>query len=217
MIPQKYPRTFHLSFSEGCTSDDKIHLDNSIFLNKDIIITAKLDGSNFCMTNEDCFARSHSGPPTHASFDWAKAFHAQGKHRIPEEFAVFAEYCFAKHSIHYENLPHYLAIFNILDMKREVWLAWNEVEDWADDWAIPTVPVLFRGKCSSLIELEKLCSSLGKEKEFGSDEREGVVIRVANEFSNQDFSNSCGKMVRPNHVQTSEHWSHQEITRNKLS
>jgi hypothetical protein len=39
------------------------------------------------------------------------------------------------------------------------------------------------------------------------DTREGVVIRVADSFKLDDFPNYVCKWVRPNHVQTDEHWT----------
>jgi hypothetical protein len=37
--------------------------------------------------------------------------------------------------------------------------------------------------------------------------KEGVVIRLANEFDGEDFPNYVCKYVRANHVQTDEHWT----------
>ncbi len=44
---QKYPRTFHLPISPGVSSDDKVHKDISIFNNKDVVVTLKMDGECF--------------------------------------------------------------------------------------------------------------------------------------------------------------------------
>jgi hypothetical protein len=45
-----------------------------------------------------------------------------------------------------------------------------------------------------------LPSAYGKTKE-------GIVIRVADSFKLDDFPNYVCKWVRPNHVQTDEHWT----------
>lgn len=213
---EKYPRTYHLAFSEGCTNDDKMLNDNNIFLNNNIVITSKLDGSNFGFTNSECFARSHNGPPTHKSFDWAKSYHNQIKYMVPEGLVVYAEYLFAKHSIHYTCLPNYICIFNVLDMNTDEWLSWDDVEGISAILNIPTVPLLFDGVFKTNKELEIKCSLLMKEKEFLADEREGIVIRLKQSFKNCDFGKSVAKAVRPSHVQTDEHWSHQEIIKNKV-
>ena len=48
------------------------------------------------------------------------------------------------------------------------------------------------------------------------DEHEGYVVRLADAFEYEDFSNSVAKFVRTNHVQTDQHWMHQKIKPNKL-
>ena len=50
-MKQKYPRTYHLPWSLGATSDDKILKDTSCFDDKIVIITEKLDGEN-CLSSD---------------------------------------------------------------------------------------------------------------------------------------------------------------------
>jgi hypothetical protein len=96
------------------------------------------------------------------------------------------------------------------------WFAWDEVELWANEIGVSTVPVLFQGKVSSEKELKALTLSLMKEDSCCGKEREGVVVRVAKSFNDAEFSDCVLKYVRANHVQTGDHWSHQEIVKNKL-
>ena len=42
----KYPRSYHLYFSPGATSDDRIAISTDSLINTEIIITEKMDGSN---------------------------------------------------------------------------------------------------------------------------------------------------------------------------
>lgn len=214
----KYPRTFHLTFSPGCSNDDKMLENNDSFLNKEIIITDKLDGSNLCFSSTDCFARSHAGPPEHRSFDLAKSFHSTIKYSIPEEYLVFMEYCFAKHSIYYDKLDNYFNMIGAYNTIHDKWLSWEDVCAFSKKLSIPTVPILFQGSFAKESHLEKLCNKLMKENGVYSKEREGLVIRVVGEFENKDFSSSVAKIVRANHVSPdSDHWKHVEIIKNKLS
>ncbi len=70
------------------------------------------------------------------------------------------------------------------------------------------VPLLYRGVWD-----EKIIKAAFTPFE---KEQEGYVVRLAGEFEAKDFSKSCLKFVRENHVTTSEHWSHQQIVKNKL-
>lgn len=110
MDSPKYNRTFHVPWSPGATSDDKIASSTDSLLNKLIVITEKMDGSNTSLEREGCFARTHASAPTHPSFDALKALHAVCKWQIPENIQLFGEWCFAVHSIEYIELPHYFFI-----------------------------------------------------------------------------------------------------------
>jgi hypothetical protein len=219
MDSPKYNRTFHLPWSPGGTSDDKIATSVDNLIGKPIIITEKIDGSNTSLETKGCFARTHSGAPSHPSFDGLKALHATLKHKIPANYQMFGEWCYALHSIAYNELPGYFLLFNIRELNEvlpTIWLSWAEVKMWAEDIGVPTVPVLFEGIVKSESELKILTESFMKEASCCGGIREGVVVRLANQFQDNDFSNCVMKCVRANHVQTSDHWKDQEIIKNKL-
>lgn len=69
---------------------------------------------------------------------------------------------------------------------------------------------------SSEAELRKITTELAKQPSACGGVREGVVVRVAGDFKDEDFATSVMKWVRKDHVQTDEHWKHKEIVRNKL-
>lgn len=223
----KYGRTFHLTFS-NCSNDDKMLEDNSYFLNKEIVISSKLDGSNLFMSKKDVFARSHSGAPKHPSFDLAKQYHSKYGYKLWDNIHLYLEYLLAKHNIHYSNLPSYFNLFAVFNTADNTWFSWDDVEMTAkimnthyeekpEEW-LKTVPVLFRGIIKTEKELEILVLSLAEEKEFGVDEREGIVIRVAEEFHKDDFSKSVAKYVKKSFTDSigDEHWKHKQIVKNKL-
>lgn len=218
MNSPKYNRTLHLPWSKGATNDDKIATNVSNLLNKPIVITEKMDGSNTSLEIDGCFARTHSGSPTHPSFDGLKTLHASLKWKIPQGIQLFGEWCFALHSIKYETLPDYFLLFNVRDLISPdmKWFSWEEVELWAEELNISTVPILFKGTFSSEKELKKFTESLMIEPSLCGDIREGIVIRIQDAFDNKDFSSCIMKCVRANHVQTTEHWKKQEIVKNKL-
>jgi len=218
MDSPKYNRTFHFPFSPGATNDDKIATSMDRLIGVPIVITEKIDGSNTSLEEDGCFARTHSGPPSHASFDQLKALHASVKYMIPDYIQLFGEWCYAKHSIEYSELPGYFLLFNVreLTMASPYWYSWKEVEMWAEEIGVPTVPVLFKGTVSSEKELKELVESFMNQPSACGGIREGVVARVAKEFYDDDFSSCVMKCVRANHVQTSEHWKDQEIIKNRL-
>lgn len=219
MESPKYNRTFHFPFSPGATNDDKIATSMDKLIGTPIVITEKMDGSNTSIESRGCFARTHASTPTHASFNQFKALHASIKHMILEHTQLFGEWCYAKHSIEYSELPGYFLLFNVRYLNDDSppnWGAWWEVETWAKEIGVPTVPVLFKGTVSSEKELKELVESLMIQPSACGGIREGVVVRVQRQFNDDEFSTCIMKCVRANHVQTSDHWKDQEIIKNKL-
>jgi hypothetical protein len=212
---KKYPRTPHLPFSPGKGADDKVLDSVDHLLNVPLVLTEKMDGSNLCMTKEALFARSHSGPPTHPSFDLAKQLHAQVRGAIPNGLSIFGEYLYALHSIPYTDLPGYFLVFGVREDTTGKWWSWEMTKEMAKELNLPTIPYcatkIFRSDRDLQEVLEKL---MLLPSNGGGKAREGHVVRISDEFT--DFSKSVAKWVRKGHVQTDTHWAHQEITKNTL-
>ena len=210
VINTKYPRTYHMPFSPGRTNDDKVLKDGWFdnYKGKEIVILEKLDGENTAITHFDCFARSH-GAPTRSPWSrnlWDKdGILWQVKDKISEYETVYGENLYGEHSIHYDKLTNYWHIFAVSD--GECWYSWDYVCIIADILRQPHVPVLWRGVIESEEQLKTLVDKFVSEPSAYGDTREGVVVRIANEFSIDEFSKSVCKWVRPNHVQTDEHWT----------
>jgi hypothetical protein len=202
----KYGRTYHLPWSPGTTSDDKISNDISSLIGTDIIITEKLDGENTGMTNDGVFARSHA---TFTTSPWSREVrqlhNLKVRGNLSEDEFLFGENLEGIHSIEYTNLKSYFYIFGLRD--NNIWVPWESVEEYSYLLDIPTVPVLFKGVINTEKELKELVEELvSKRSELGG-EIEGIVVRSAGMFHNDDFAENVSKWVRPNHVQTDEHWT----------
>lgn len=213
----KYPRSFHLPWSPGGTSDDRRLSDVAGLVGVEIVVTEKCDGSNLAYTRRAVFSRSHAGPPAHPSFALAKATHGRIAHLLSEGISVFCEYCYAVHSIVYDRLPDYSLVFGVRDDVEGQWWGWDMTAAQAADLGLPTVPVLFRGAVASEAELRALTEDLARAPSALGSAREGVVVRRAGPFPDAEFPRSLGKWVRKDHVQTDEHWMHQPIVPQKLA
>jgi hypothetical protein len=200
----KYNRTFHLPWSLGKTSDDKTLSDVSCFKNKHVVVTEKMDGENTSLYKDYFHARSLDGRD-HPSRSWVKQFHATFKHEIEDGWRLCGENLYAKHSIGYDNLKSYFYCFSIWDDTNHC-LSWERTVEWCKLLEIETVPVLYQG-----IFDEELIRNITV-----SDNMEGYVVRNSNCFPYSEFKNNVAKYVRPNHVQTENHWMHSEVIPNKL-
>lgn len=207
---KKYPRTYHFQFSPEIHSDDKIinfkYLGN--FLSNEIIITEKLDGGNCCLKQEGVFARTHTMQTSCSSFDYIKNIHYYAKmHLFNHDYWYFGENMYAKHSIEYTKLDDYFYLFSIYDSKRKLFLSFDDVIEEAKRLDFPIVPVLFRGKISSISELQQWMDKNIKKQSLFGKQTEGFVTRISKEIPLNEFEYSVAKYVRKGHVQTDEHWS----------
>ena len=72
---------------------------------------------------------------------------------------------------------------------------------------VKTVPELWKGFVYDEKQLKELVDKFVNMPSVYGDTREGVVIRLTNSFPIDDFKHCVCKWVRPNHVQTDEHWT----------
>jgi hypothetical protein len=201
----KYPRSYHLPYSPGAKNDDRINNDVSFLIGKEIILSEKLDGSNTAFSNIGVFGRSHAEPSRNSWDVKMWELYELIKSSIDEDLFIFGENMYGIHSIEYSELTSYFYMFGI--RYKDVWLSWDEIEEYSYLLNIPTVPVLFKGIVNSEKELENLVKDLSSKPSCLGGVREGVVVRLKDSFNDDNFSNSLLKYVRKDHVTTDQHWS----------
>lgn len=198
----KYPRTFHLPWSEGYTSDDKVLKNIDHFIGKKVVVTENMDGENSTLYRDGLHARSIDSRH-HPSRDWLKQFHSTISYRIPDECRVCGENLFAKHSIGYDSLDSYFLGFSL--WSGDSCLEWNFTKEFFLDIGITPVPELYVGIFDELT-IRSIQQDYSKA--------EGYVVRLADSFQYKDFGSSVAKFVRQNHVTSDEHWMHSTIIPN---
>ena len=201
----KYNRTYHFPYSPGATNDDRIATSVERLIGNSIIISEKLDGENNGMTNRGLYARSHATFTTSEWSEEVRRIQSLIGRDIPDDVFLFGEGMAGIHSIEYKNLESYYYLFAVKD--QDIWLSWDGVEEYAYLLDLKTVPVLFKGIVNSEKELKELVLDLANKESALGGEREGVVVRVANEFHDDLFNESVLKYVRKGHVRTDEHWT----------
>lgn len=206
----KYPRTFHLPWSEGATGGDrKMSSVRKLFECPRVIVTEKMDGENTTMTSTRVYARSVGAMRSTVDRDWVKKKWAEIKNEIQSGWRICGENLYARHSIEYTDLPSYFLGFSVWD-ERGLCLSWDDTLDRFDSLGIVPVPTLYDGPYD-----EDVIRALWSEKDFFVSE--GYVVRDAGAFEAKDFSKKVGKFVRLGHVTTSDHWRNRPIVKNGLS
>ncbi|WP_411823413.1 RNA ligase family protein [Leptospira sp. 'Mane'] len=202
----KYPRTYHLPWSQQINDDDRTFQSLDQFTGKRVVVTEKMDGENTTMYSDYIHARSVDGR-NHPSRAWVKQFHNTIAYNIPQRWRVCGENLYAQHSIKYERLLSYFMGFSVWDETNRC-LSWDDTLQYFELLGIVPVPVLYDG-----IYNEKLI----REIKLSWDTSEGYVVRIADAFPYGQFRSCVAKFVRKNHLQTVKHWMHgQPVIPNQL-
>jgi len=229
----KYPRTPHLFGSKG-TDDDK-HLgeaeSNQFLADKSLIVEEKIDGTNVGIhfTSDGKMVLQCRGhlitQGMHPQYDlfkqWTAVKRGVIEQRLEDRYILFGEWLYARHSVHYRQLPHYFFEFDIYDKEQGAFLGLEDRLLLIEGTGIETVPVLHQGAIGKE-ELQQLIgpSRFGSEFENPITRRtdnlmEGLYLRVESDGAVAGRA----KCVRPEFVEKvkqSEHWQHQAMIPNLL-
>lgn len=202
----KYPRTPYWPFSPSVGRDDLVHPDPERFVGEPVVVTEKLDGGNTMLHRGMVYARSTSAPSDGKWMAMVKKHHAW---KVTEPgIYLYGEDIFGVHSIAYEAVPEdeTFYAFALRDAHRG-FAPFGALEAYAGAKGIPIVPVLFRGRFSSVSEIRAFFGQAHGEASKLGGRREGVVLRLADGFAATEFGDCVCKSVREGHVQTDEHWT----------
>ncbi|HQU42048.1 MAG: DNA ligase [Planctomycetia bacterium 21-64-5] len=229
----KYPRTPHLFGSEG--TDDDTHLDEvkseEFIADESLIVEEKIDGTNvgihFTSAGEMVLqCRGHLiTEGMHPQYDlfkqWAAVKRFVLEERLEDRFILFGEWVYARHSVHYRQLPHYFFEFDIYDKDEQAFLRLARRSSLLEGMGIETVPVLHTG----VLRRAELGQLIGPSL-FDSHFENPATKRTDNLMEGLYLRTEAGgvvsgraKFVRPEFVEKvkqSTHWQHQALVANLL-
>jgi hypothetical protein len=141
---------------------------------------------------------------------------------LDDQFILFGEWLYARHSVHYRGLPHYFFEFDVYDKTNGEFLDLAARLRMLAGTGIHTVPVLHRGS-ATVEELRQLIGPSRFDSTFenpatGRTDQlmEGLYLRI----EGGGFVSGRAKLVRPEFVERvkqSEHWQHQAVVPNLLA
>ncbi|MGN9837095.1 RNA ligase family protein [Nonomuraea sp. H19] len=199
-----YPRTPHLPWSPGATSDDVRAGDLSGLSGREIVVTEKLDGENTTLYADGLHARSLDSAH-HPSRAWVKGLQGRIGPAIPPGWRVCGENMYARHSIVYQDLESWFYGFSVWDGAR--CLEWDHTVRFLRRLGVPVPRVLWRGVFDERA-LRALRLDTGRQ--------EGYVVRTVEGFDRAEFAGRVAKWVRGRHVRTGTHWMHAAVEANGL-
>jgi hypothetical protein len=162
---RKYPRTLHLEGSRLQLGDEDAHaVPFRRLAGRYLVVEEKLDGANAGLRFDAAGqlllqSRGHflTGGEREKHFNlfkrWANA-HAAALHAaLGSRYVLYGEWLYAKHTIFYDELPHYFLEFDVLDTATDTFLSTDRRRELLAAAPLVPVPVLRRGPAASLDEL----------------------------------------------------------------
>jgi hypothetical protein len=153
----KYPRTPHLRGSKLQDGDHDLEQADVARLGGGTLVwEEKIDGANaaFSFTSHGApqlQSRGHilQGGAREGQFSlfkaWVETHQAAFRRAITTRYVVFGEWCFAKHTVFYDRLPHYFLEFDIFDRETGNFLSTPARRRLLEGLPIVPVPVVHKG------------------------------------------------------------------------
>ena len=186
----KYPRTPHLWGSRLQAGDEDLALvAPSELSGRHLVIEEKLDGANAALSFDArgellLQSRGHylRGGEGERQFDlfktWAQTHAPRLRPVLGARYVVYGEWLYAKHTVFYDQLPHYFLEFDVLDRERGVFLASEARAALLADLPLVSVPILAAGPRESMGRLARLLEvSRYKSREWRAALRAGACER----------------------------------------
>ncbi len=221
----KFPSTPHfLWLGIDPPRGDKVLAREDVegFLSKPVIVEEKIDGANLgiSLSKEGELRFQNRGQYLEEPFSgqfsrisgWLNSRGHDFLNLLSNDLIIFGEWCAAKHSISYTELPDWFLVFDVYDQKFGKFWSVKERNYLAEFFGFSTVPMLINEEVVNLKRLKSILeTTLSK---FGKGPLEGIVLRREVD----DFLEKRAKIVRSGFVrEIGEHWKRKKIEWQRLN
>jgi ATP-dependent RNA circularization protein (DNA/RNA ligase family) len=234
----KFPKTYRL---KSVLERDGIYTK---FKNLNAVIEEKVDGANSGISFDSdgnllLQSRGHylEGHARERQFNLFKTWANQNIEYLfdilQDKYLLFGEWCYAKHHIFYDNLPHYFLAFDLYDKKEEKFLSNHRFKEVIKGDIIHTVPLLYEARFDKINNFGQFIKNtslktkdwrqklieMASYEEFThtdpSDLMEGIYVKIEND----DYVVDRMKNPRPEFtkaINDDDHWMDRPIVTNLL-
>lgn len=217
----KFPSTPHIVLPEEAElRKEKVMPAKEIeeLLQHELIVEEKVDGANLgisfdsegnlCLQNRgSCLQEPLIGQWKQLKA-WIEKKQSELFDLLLDKYILFGEWCYAVHSIYYNELPDYFIGFDLYDKKEGKFLSTDRRNKMLKYMDISIICQYSKG----FFQLKDLYSLFSKSN-YGDMVCEGLYIR----WDENGWLKKRAKLVRYDFRQEiGEHWSRKELKRNKL-
>ena len=171
----RFPHTPHIDWlGEGMPRDDKVLDEAEIasLLAQPLRVEEKLDGANLGISlrdNGELRAQNRGQyllEPFAGQFSRLNSWLAQHRYALTDHLSsdviVFGEWCAARHSLDYDNLPDWFVVFDVYDRSAQKFWSCARRNALAETLGLAVVPTLYEGT-ATVDELKNLLSSASSQ------------------------------------------------------
>ncbi|MDJ1472632.1 RNA ligase family protein [Xanthocytophaga flava] len=251
---KKYPRTRHIEGSRLQKGDEDLKsVPFEEIKGKFLVIEEKMDGANAGISFSErgellLQSRGHylTGGYRERHFDllktWANTYAPQMWDVIGDEYIIYGEWMYAKHTVYYTDLPHYFLEFDIYDKVKDVFLSTFQRRDILEFMPfMKSVKILFEGPLTHKEQfydfithshfindhhmecLKSDCEKLGLRYDIAAKETnpspvmEGLYIKQENEQIVEDRFKFVRADFLTSILDSETHWLDRPIIPNRLA
>ena len=216
----KFPSTPYIETDTSIQRSDKILSKREVrdILSRPVTIEEKIDGANlgisFSCNGE--IQLQNRGAYLMEPFDgqwkplnnWINCHEEKLFDVLMNEFILYGEWCYARHSVYYNNLPDWFIGFDIFDIKKRRFLSVQRRNLMLEQMNVKLVPELGYGTYN-VCDL----STFFQKSQYGKEYCEGIYIRQ----DEDGYLKYRAKMVRKEFKQNIvEHWSKGKLQCNRV-
>jgi len=218
----KFPSTPHLALLGNIEiRDDKVMSgpERDKFLQNQLIVEEKMDGANLGISfdvegniraqNRGSYLRLPATGQWKKLSNWLDLRIDIFFEHLTDRLILFGEWCYAQHSVSYDQLPDWFLGYDIFDKTRLNFFSCPRRDQFFQKMRISQVPILGRGHFS-YSELKYFLS----QSKLSKEPAEGLYLRI----DQGDWLARRAKLVRPAFIQSiGQHWSRSGIKVNRLA
>lgn len=217
----KFPSTPHLATLDNVEiRGDKVlsETERDAFLGQVLVVEEKIDGANLGISfdSEGCIRAQARGAYLHLPGDgqWKKLGEWLAIRtdilfeHLTDRYILFGEWCCARHSLPYDQLPDWLLAFDIFDKSADRFMSTRRRDVFCSTMGIAQVPEIAHGR----FDFSELTNLLSKSQ-LTDQPAEGLYLRI----EDSEWLIQRAKLVRPAFIQSiEEHWTRGVIQPNRL-
>jgi hypothetical protein len=218
----KFPHTPHLLWlgKTPCREDKVFSTEEArAFIDGETTVEEKVDGANIGLSLDEggvlrvqsrgAYLARGAHPQFQPLWPWLEIHRFVLTEALRPGLMLFGEWCFARHSVHYNRLPDWFLGFDVYERAADRFWSSDRRDSWLCDVGLGSVPRLAQKR----LGIEQIMALIGTSR-VGEEPMEGIYLRR----DQGDWLEQRAKIVQAEFVQGIDgHWTEGPLEKNSLA